>query len=62
MVMSDNGQTNPSGRQNQSHTVSTHHLILSENPTLTDEQRAQSFKVYEGRLEQAAAAHVQAIA
>ena len=36
--------------------------ILSDNPTLTDEQRAQSFKVYESRLEQAAAARVQAIA
>ena len=38
------------------------HTVLSENPTLTDEQHAQSFKLYEGRLEQAAAARVQAIA
>ena len=31
------------------------HTVLSENPMLTDEQHAQSFKLYEGRLEQAAA-------
>ena len=37
------------------------HTVLSENPTLTDEQCAQSFKLYEGRLEQAAATRVQAI-
>ena len=38
------------------------HDILSENPTLTGEQRAQSSKLYEGRLEQAVAARIQAIA
>lgn len=35
---------------------------LADNPALTDTQHTQSFKLYEGRLEQAVAARVQAIA
>ena len=37
------------------------HTILSENPPLTDEQCAQSLKIYKSRLKQAATAQVQAI-
>ena len=104
MVMSENGQSNPSGSHSQSRTLSAGggpqgensgrgiiqsetikrlddiiteytaqctplhgavqliNAILAENPTLTNEQRAQSSQLYGGRLEQAATARVQAIA